>query len=164
VDCVKLNVVGLRNLISKVAELGGVISSKVVKDKSVIVTVKTKRNCYRIVAEITIDDVIKEIYNIEEASNITLSKTKYGKIDFVRKIVKVMKAIREVPVIETKDISEDDMAKIISLVEVLKSAFFNYITELDKVLNYAVEELEKRQEVVNNGNTEISKELNELTV
>lgn len=44
-DCVKLNVVGLRNLISKVAELGGVISSKVVKDKSVIVTVKTKRNC-----------------------------------------------------------------------------------------------------------------------
>ena len=163
-NCVELRVEGLRNLISKVAEIGGVIDSKVVKGSNVIVTVKSKTNCYKIVAEITIDDVIREIYNIEETSTIKLSKTKYNKIDFVRKIVKVMKAIREVPDIETENVSEDDMARIVSLVEVLKSAFFNYIAELDKVLSYAVEELEKRQRELSNSNSEMSKEFNELIV
>ena len=70
-----------------------------------------------------------------------------------------MKNIREAPDLETKNISEDDITKIINLVEVLKSAFFNYITELDKILDKSVGEIEKKQENIRNNNLKMSERI-----
>ena len=133
-DCKTIKVVGLNSYVKAVREIKGQLVSREFREGYLVAKVFKDGECYRVVAKVTIRDVVGDLDKLDALAKASFSEKPVDAIAFALRVKELIRVLSVVPKLETSYLTEEDLAILIALTEILKRTMLNYISKLDETL------------------------------